>query len=40
MTEPAWKRRFRGPRFSFPQWARDRSERIVYGGNHGGTFEV
>ncbi|HEX9495049.1 MAG TPA: S9 family peptidase, partial [Candidatus Limnocylindria bacterium] len=40
MTEPAWKRRFRGPRFSFPQWARDRSERIVYGGNHEGTFEV
>lgn len=40
MTEPAWKRRFRAPRFSFPQWARERPDRIIYGGNHEGTFEV
>lgn len=40
MTEAAWKRRFRAPRFGFPQWARERPERIVYGANHEGTFEV
>ena len=40
MTEAAWKRRFRAPRFGFPQWARDRPERLIYGGNHEGTFEV
>jgi acetyl esterase/lipase len=40
VTEPAWKRRFRVPRFSFPQWARERPERIVFGANHEGTFEV
>ena len=40
MSDPAWKQRFRAPRFSFPQWARERPERIVYGANHEGTFEV
>src|SRR2546430_13154910 len=40
MTEAAWKRRFRAPRFGFPQWARDRPQRVIYGGNHEGTFEV
>src|SRR5260221_1861816 len=40
VTEAAWKRRFRAPRFGFPQWARDRPDRIIYGGNHEGTFEV
>jgi dienelactone hydrolase/Tol biopolymer transport system component len=40
VTEPAWKQRFRAPRFSFPQWARERPERIIYGANHEGTFEV
>src|SRR5437762_3835151 len=40
MSEAAWKRRFRAPRFGFPQWARDRPERVIYGGNHEGTFEV
>ena len=40
LIEPAWKRRFRAPRFGFPQWARERPERIVYGANHDGTFEV
>jgi dienelactone hydrolase len=40
VTEPAWTQRFRAPRFSFPQWARERPERIVYGANHEGTFEV
>ena len=40
MIEPAWKQRFRAPRFSFPQWAGERPERIIYGANHEGTFEV
>ena len=40
MTDPAWKQRFRAPRFGFPQWARERPERIIYGANHEGTFEV
>ena len=40
MSGAAWKRRFRAPRFGFPQWARDRPDRIIYGGNHEGTFEV
>ena len=40
MTEAPWRRRFRAPRFSFPAWARDVPERLVYGGDHEGTFEV
>jgi len=40
LTEAPWKRRFRAPRFGSPQWARERPERVVYGGNHEGTFEV
>jgi len=40
VTEPAWKKRFRAPRFGIPQWARERPERLVYGANHEGTFEV
>ena len=38
--EPAWRRRFRAPRFTFPQWARERPDRIIYGANHEGAFEV
>jgi hypothetical protein len=38
LTEPAWKTRFRAARFGFPQWARERPERIIYGANHDGTF--
>jgi dienelactone hydrolase len=40
VIEAAWKKRFRAPRFSVPQWARERPERIIYGANHEGTFEV
>ncbi|HEX4743914.1 MAG TPA: prolyl oligopeptidase family serine peptidase [Candidatus Limnocylindria bacterium] len=40
MTEAAWRRRFRAPRFSFPVWARDAPQRLVYGSDHEGTFEV
>ena len=40
LTGPAWKQRFHAPRFGFPQWARDRPERIIYGANHEGTYEV
>jgi len=40
LTEPAWRQRFRAPRFTAPQWARDVPERMVYGSNQEGTFEV
>jgi len=40
LIEPTWKQRFRAPRFGFPQWACERPERIIYGANHEGTFEV
>ena len=40
MSEAAWKRRYRAPRFTYPQWARDAPDRVVYASNHEGTFEV
>ncbi len=40
MTEPAWKRRYRAPRTSFPTWARDRADRLLYLSNHAGKFEI
>ena len=40
LTDAAWKRRYRAPRFTFPQWARDAPDRVVYASNHEGTFEV
>ncbi|MEA2660753.1 MAG: hypothetical protein QOH08_325 [Chloroflexota bacterium] len=40
VTEAAWKRRYRAPRFTFPQWARDAPDRVVYASNHEGTFDV
>lgn len=40
MTGAAWKRRYRAPRFTFPQWARDAPHRVIYASNHEGTFEV
>jgi len=40
VIEAAWKRRYRAPRFTYPQWARDAPERVVYASNHEGTFEV
>ncbi len=40
VTGAAWRRRYRAPRFTYPQWARDAPERVVYASNHEGTFEV
>jgi dipeptidyl aminopeptidase/acylaminoacyl peptidase len=40
MSGAAWKQRYRAPRFTFPQWARDVPDRVIYASNHEGTFEV
>lgn len=39
-TEAAWRRRYRSPRASFPTWARDQADRLLYLSNHVGRFEV
>jgi acetyl esterase/lipase len=38
--EPAWKRRFRAPRVSVPDWARDEPERLLYASNETGKWEL
>ncbi len=38
--EPAWKQRFRAARITFPQWARDDPDHLIYLSNAGGKFEV
>ncbi len=38
--EPVWKRRFRATRVTFPSWARDDPDRLIYLSNAGGKFEV
>ena len=35
-----WEDRFRAPRISLPDWARDAPDRCVYTGNVTGTFEL
>jgi dipeptidyl aminopeptidase/acylaminoacyl peptidase len=40
MSEATWKRRFRAPVVTFPTWARERPERLLYLSNAGGKFEV
>jgi dienelactone hydrolase len=35
-----WEDRFRAPRISLPDWARDEPDRCVYSGNVTGTFEL
>ena len=35
LTEAAWKRRHRAPRFTYPQGARDAPDRVVYAANRG-----
>ena len=37
---PAWERRFRAPRVSLPEWARDAPARCLYVGNATGTYEL
>jgi dipeptidyl aminopeptidase/acylaminoacyl peptidase len=38
--ETAWKRRYRAARTSFPVWARDDADHLLYLSNVGGRFEV
>jgi dipeptidyl aminopeptidase/acylaminoacyl peptidase len=39
-TETAWKRRYRAARVSFPTWARDDADHLLYLSNASGRFEV
>jgi dipeptidyl aminopeptidase/acylaminoacyl peptidase len=39
-TETAWKRRYRAGRTSFPLWARDDGDHLLYLSNVGGRVEV
>lgn len=38
--EPPWKRRFRAPRVSVPDWARDEPERLLYRSSQTGKWEI
>ncbi len=40
VDEAAWRRRFRAPRTTLPQWADDAPERLVYAANSIGRWEV
>jgi pimeloyl-ACP methyl ester carboxylesterase len=37
---PAWERRFRAPNVSFPHWARDSPERLVFWSTESGIYQV
>ena len=37
---PDWERRFRAPRVSLPEWARDAPARCLYASNATGTYEL
>ena len=39
-TETAWKRRYRAARTSFPTWARENPDNLLYLSNASGRFEV
>ena len=38
--EAPWRRRFRAPRVTFPSWALDAPDRLVYGSNQSGKWEL
>src|SRR5215471_13350200 len=38
--EAAWRRRFRATTITLPTWARDAPDRLVFGSNESGRFEV
>ncbi|HTK63476.1 MAG TPA: prolyl oligopeptidase family serine peptidase [Pseudonocardia sp.] len=38
--EQRWRARFRAPRVSLPEWARDAPDRCVYSSNTSGTWEI
>jgi len=40
LTEAPWRRRFRAPRTSLPEWAEDAPERLVFGSNATGKWEI
>jgi len=43
MTTPApplWELRFRAPQVTFPRWARDAPERLVYSSNSSGSWQL
>ena len=40
VDEAPWRRRFRAPRTTLPQWADDATERLVYAANSIGRWEV
>ena len=39
-TEADWRKRFRGARVTLPQWAERAPDRLIYGSNESGTFEL
>ena len=39
-VEPDWKQRFRAAKTTFPVWARDDADRLIYLSNAGGKYEV
>jgi dienelactone hydrolase len=40
MTEPRWKRRFRAPSLTVPNWAVDNPDRLVYASNVSGSWQM
>ena len=40
VVEAPWRTRFRAPRVTFPQWARDEPERLLYASNASGKYEL
>lgn len=40
MTEPRWKRRYRAPSLTLPNWAVDSPERLAYASNLSGSWQV
>jgi acetyl esterase/lipase len=40
LTEAPWRRRFRAPRTTLPEWATDAPERLLYAANHPGKWEL
>ncbi|HZC99287.1 MAG TPA: alpha/beta fold hydrolase [Actinomycetes bacterium] len=40
MTEPRWKRRFRAPSLTLPNWAVDNPDRLVYASDVSGSWQI
>ncbi|CAN5757607.1 prolyl oligopeptidase family serine peptidase [soil metagenome] len=39
-SQAPWRRRFRAPRTTLPEWARDDPDRLLYASNHAGRWEL